>query len=85
MSGKLLQNIYFIGANGDMPCLSTMSSKLKKRLSIDIIVTNVNTGESLEYASIYAASKELGVNGPKLRRYLDSGKCLENMYILKSK
>lgn len=64
VSGKLLQNIYFIGANlGDLPLPQLNVQIPKKRVSISIIVTNVNTGENLEYVSIYAASKELGING----------------------
>lgn len=51
---------------------------------MSIIVTNVNTNETSEYISIYAASKDLGISRPTLKKYLDSGKCLENTYILRS-
>lgn len=61
------------------------SRKSKNSAAIPIIVTNVKTGEESNYVSVYEASKELGINRPTLKSYLDSGKCLKDTYILRCK
>lgn len=85
VSGELLKSELFIGANRDMPLPQSNFRKSNNSAAMSIIVTNVNTGENLDYISIYEASKKLGISRPTLKRYLDTGKCFKNTYILKYK
>ena len=82
LSGELLKNTYFIKGEESSENIIQTSKKLD---NIPIIVTNINTGENIEYSSMYAASKNLNINSPRLKRYLISGKCLDNKYTIKSK
>jgi len=84
-SGELLLKKYFISVNGDMPLPQNNNRKSNNSVSIPITVTNVKTGETLDYISIYEAIRDLGISGPTLKSYLVSGKCLKDTYILKWK
>ena len=84
ISNKLLKNTYFIIEGEKGVSQDIVKPSLKLGL-ISIIVTNINTGLKIEYSSINAASKELNINGPKLKRYMISGKCLENTYYIQKR
>jgi group I intron endonuclease len=85
ITGAILKKIYLVGANKDMALPESTFRKSNNSAATSIVVTNVNTGEKLEYASIYAASKELGITRPTLKSYLITGKCLKNTYIIQHK
>lgn len=80
ISGELLKNTYYIKGGESSENILQIS---KKVANISIRVTNIHTGESIEYSSIYAASQKLNIKRPRLKRYLISGNVLDNKYIIK--
>jgi group I intron endonuclease len=84
-SGELLYDKYFIGVDEEVQLPDNYSKKSNNSTSMPIIVTNVNTGEKREYISIYAASKELGISKPTLKKYLDKGECYKKIYDIRSR
>jgi len=83
-SGKLLKSTYYIvGEKNEI--IQNIVKPSKKLAFIPIVVTNILTCEKIEYSSINAASKVLNINGPKIKRYINSGKYLENIYLIKYK
>lgn len=83
-SGELIFDKYFIGENEEIQLSDSYSKKSSKSTAMAITVKNVNTGEKTEYISIYAASKELGISKPTLKKYLDKGECYKNIYEIRS-
>jgi len=86
ISGKLLKSTYYIvGEKNEIIQNNVKPSAQKWAAFIPVVVTNITTGEEIEYSSINAASKVLNTNGHKIKRYIISGKCFENVYLIKYK
>lgn len=88
VSGKLLKNTYYVLGKEEKKEVSPLDYKIMVKPSIksgyfSIIVENIKTGEIKEYSSINAASKELGIYGSKLKKYMLSGECLEDTYYIR--
>jgi group I intron endonuclease len=84
-SGELIQGKYFIGIDKEVQLSDNYIRKSNSSVAMAIEITNVNTGEKKEYISIYAASKELGISKPTLKKYLDKGECYKDIYNIKLK
>jgi len=88
ISGKLLKNTYYILGEGEIkvsPLDNKNSVKTTKPGYSSIIVENIKTSEIKEYSTIHAASKELGIYGSKLKKFMLSGECFDNTYIIRAK
>lgn len=52
---------------------------------ITVIVKNVDTNEELEFASLTDAAKFIGVSRPAVRKYIDSNKLIQGVYLVATK
>lgn len=48
-------------------------------------VKNVNTNVEVEFASLTDASKFIGVSRPAVKKYSDTGKLIQGIYLVVSK
>lgn len=64
---------------------SKISEAAIKLRGVSVVVTNVNTKEMLEFASLTDAGKAFGVTRSAIKKYLDTGKVMRKEYIVATK
>jgi hypothetical protein len=52
---------------------------------ITVVVKNVNTNEELVFASLTDAAQYIGVSRPAVKKYLDTGKLIQKIYLVRTK
>lgn len=62
--------------------LSSVATALR---GVSVVVQNLNTNEELEFTNLTEAGEYIGVSRTAVRKYLDTGKPVKNIYILKKK
>ena len=64
---------------------SKISSAAIALRGVTVIVKNVNTNEELEFVSLTDAAKYIGVSRPAIRKYVDTNKLIQGIYLVITK
>jgi cell division protein FtsI/penicillin-binding protein 2 len=62
-----------------------ISAAAKELRGVHVRVTNINTKEVLEFASLTDAAKIIGVSRPAIKKYLGTGKPVKQEYLVEIK
>lgn len=71
----------------------TLSEETRSKISaaaithrgVTVKVKNMNTGVELEFVSLTDAAKHIGVSRPAIRKYSDTGKLIQGIYLVNTK
>lgn len=64
---------------------SKISAAAVVQRGVTVKVKNVNTNVEVEFASLTDASKFIGVSRPAVKKYSDTGKLIQGIYLVVSK
>ena len=64
---------------------SKISAAAVAARGISLLVKNVQTNENLEFSSLTEAAKHIGVSRPAVKKYTDTGKLIQGIYLVTTK
>jgi len=62
-----------------------ISSSISSIIGISVVVKNIETNVEKEYKTLTEAAKDIGVSRTAVKKALDSGKILKNLYYVATK